>query len=203
MVFASPPLVVETTALSGEVPGGPQLGFSAAVRSQRRRLQGLVGPMRRSLVPTAQSLGDGLRDPNHEETLRRIPVVLTAFVNHPNVATLGGLLVGYHSIQFADLERSSVSSVVDANSELCRWSWFASHASIKQRQLQFEFLPSDPMRLIPVDPCGVNRPIEEANFRDTSQLPPAPSSPVGGFARRTSTYCAAITLGNTPSKRTR
>jgi hypothetical protein len=33
----------------------------------------------------------------------------------------------------------------------------ASHASIEQREFQFEFFPSNPMRLVPMNLCCMNR----------------------------------------------
>ncbi len=119
-------------------------------------------------------MGYGPRYLQWEETLRRIRVVLTALVDHANISMFGGLLVRYHWVQFPDLERRGVSSVIDANSELCCSSCFDSHASIKQRELQFEFLTSDPMRLVPMDLCCVNRAIYETNCRNASQFSPAP-----------------------------
>lgn len=92
-------------------------GQSAPARFDGRWLQQLGRAMRGPPGPTAQGLGDGLRDPHHDEPLRRIPVVLTAFVHHSNIAVPGGLLIGYHLIQFANLERSGVSPVVYADCE--------------------------------------------------------------------------------------
>ncbi len=130
--------------------------------------------MRSPVGPAAQSMGYGPRYLQCEETLRRIRVVLTALVDHANIPMFGGLLVRYHSVQFPDLERRGVSPAIDANSELCCSFCFGSHASIKQRELQFEFLTFDPMRLLPMDLCCVNGAIYEAYCRNASQFSPAP-----------------------------
>jgi hypothetical protein len=85
-----------------------------------------------------------------------------------------GFLVSYHRIQLPGFERGRIPRVVNADSEFCSSPWFASHASIPQREFQFEFLPSDPVRLVPMDLCGVNRTMPEAYFGNAPQFPPPP-----------------------------
>ncbi len=157
----------------GGCGGRRTTGRSASARFLRRRLQRPPRPMSSSVGTAAQSMGYRLRHLQYEETLRGKPVVFTALINHTDIAMFGGLLVRYHSVQFPDLKRCSVSSVVDADSELCSSSCFGSHGSIKKREFQLEFPPANPMRLVPMDLCCVNRMICEAYCRDASQFSPA------------------------------
>jgi hypothetical protein len=83
----------------------------------------------------AQSVNHRQRDFQYDEALRRIPVIFAALVDDTSVPVFGGFPVRHHTIQFTELERRGVSSVVDANSELRYWFLFGSHVSIKQREL--------------------------------------------------------------------
>ena len=149
----------------GGRPGGQ---VSAAPGFSRRWLQRTVRLLDGRGTAGAQSFGQRFRRFQHEKTLRRIPVVFTAFVNHTNIAMLGRFRVRYYWIQFSDLERRRISCVVNADSEMCWPSCFASHVSIQQRKFQFEFLPSDPVRLVPMDLCCVYRTIGKADAGNTA-----------------------------------
>lgn len=87
---------------------------------------------------------------------------------------LGRFRIGYYWIQFSDLERCRIPRVVNADSKMCGRSCFASHVSIQQGEFQFEFLPSDPVRFVPMDLCCVYRTICKAHCGDASQFSPPP-----------------------------
>jgi len=128
------------------------------------RLQPIVSTRQSRVRVGPQSLRQRLGYVQHEETLCRISVVFAALVDHTKVPMSCGFLVSYHRIQLPGFERGRIPRVVNADSEFCSSPWFASHASIQQRELQFEFLPSDPVRLVPMDLCCVNRTMPEAYF---------------------------------------
>src|SRR5579864_5609328 len=86
----------------------------------------------------AQSVNHGLRDFQYDEARRRIPVVFAALVDNASIPVFGGLLIRHHSIQFTQLERGGISTVVDTYSESRRWLRFGWHVSIKQREFQFQ-----------------------------------------------------------------
>lgn len=139
-----------------------------------RRTEWLTKPVWSPFGPGANSLGNGLGNIQDEETLRGISVILAALVNHADIPVFGPILLWYHSVQFPHLERCGVSSVINANSEL-RWSLCSgSHNLIKQWKLQFEFFPSNTVRLVPMHLRSVNSTICEAYCRYDSQFAPPP-----------------------------
>ena len=142
-------------------------GFSATAAHSCAvggRLQPVVSTRHSRVRGGLQSLRQSLGYVQHEETLCRIRVVFAALVDHTKVPVSRGFLVSYHRIQLPGLERGPIPGVVNADSEFCSSPWFASHASIQQREFQLEFLPSDPVRLVPMDLCCVNRTMPEAYF---------------------------------------
>jgi hypothetical protein len=71
----------------------------------------------------ARQLG---RDFDGEEALGGIPIAFAALINHGDVAVCGCFLVGHELIELAELKRSLIAFVVDADRELlCRVATFA------------------------------------------------------------------------------
>ena len=138
--------------------------FSHGNSSMRGRLQPIVSTRHSRVRRGPQSLRQRRGYVQHEESLCRIRVVFAALVNHTKVPMSCGLLVSYHGIQLPGFERGRIPRIVNADSEFCSSSWFVSHASIQQREFQFEFLPSDPVRLVPMDLCCMDRTMPEAYF---------------------------------------
>src|SRR5579859_4209319 len=132
-------------------------GFLTPPDLSRSWLHTPLRPIRFPARPAAESMNHRLRDFQYDETLRRISVVFAALVNDTNIPVLGGVLVRHHAIQFTELERRNVPSVIDTNSELRHRFRVGSHVSIKQREFQFQLLAPDPMGLIPMELCCMNR----------------------------------------------
>jgi hypothetical protein len=126
------------------------------------RLQPVVSTRHSRVRAGLQSLGQRRGYVQHEETLCGIRVVFAALVDHTKVPMWCGFLVSYHRIQLPGFERGRIPRVVNADSEFSSSPRVASHASIQQREFQFEFLPSNPVRLVPMDFCCVNRTLPEA-----------------------------------------
>jgi len=108
---------------------------------------------------------------NQEITLRK-EIILSAFVNHAQIAVSLWLRVGKDSVNLVQFKRRRIFGVVHAYREPRRCLLLCLHTSI-QIEFSLDFPLTNPMRFVPMQLRPANTAIGEVNRGDAFEFAPA------------------------------